>query len=379
MQHYNVELSELRRRLARLMDEARKNEETWKRSQRREMALLEAENLNGLLAHLTAGLRRAYRLDAATVALADADHEIRNLLRSQGETPDELEHVLLVDTVSRVVPQLITRRSPWLGSFSERLHRPLFAGQTRLASVALLPLVRRTQLVGSLHFGSRDPDRFTGAHATDFLSHLASIAAYGLESAVNRARLEQHAFTDALTGWHNRSYVDTRLGEELARSQREQTSLTCLLLDVDHFKRVNDNYGHAAGDAVLQEVAQRVSAEVRGSDISARYGGEEFIVLLPGTRLETARLLAERVRAAVSAKPFAVNELDGPLAITVSIGLAEYRAFYQDEDLDKAATRLVADADKALYEAKAAGRNAVVTTPPRRGEAPPVALRASAP
>jgi diguanylate cyclase (GGDEF)-like protein len=354
-----LELAELRRRIALLTEEARKNEETWKRSQRREMALLEAENLKELLAHLTTGLRRAYRLEAASVALADPDHEIRNLLRSQGEEPDKLENVLLVDTVGRLVRRLRARNCPWLGAFTESLHRPLFTGGARLASVALLPLVRQTRVVGSLHFGSSDPDRFTGAHATDFLSHLASIAAFGLENAVNRARLVQRAFTDTLTGWHNRSYLETRLGEEFARSQREQTPLVCLLLDVDHFKRVNDNHGHAAGDAVLREVARRVGAEVRGSDISARYGGEEFIVLLPRTRLETARLLAERVRAAVSAETFGVGVLDRPLTMTVSIGLAEYRPVDKLEDPEKAAKRLVADADRALYEAKAAGRNVV--------------------
>ncbi|HUF72881.1 MAG TPA: DUF484 family protein [Gammaproteobacteria bacterium] len=359
MKYRDVEVAELRRRIARLTEEAKRNEETWKRSQRREMALLEAEDLPALFALLTTGLRRGYRLDATSVAIADPDHEIRNLLRGQGEEPDALDSVLFVDTVGALAPKLGSRARPWLGEFSERLHRPLFADGPMLASVALLPLVRHAQVVASLHFASKDPERFTPTHATDFLRHLASMAAFGLESAVNRAKLVQRGFTDALTGWHNRSYLETRLGEELARSQRERTSLVCLMLDVDHFKRINDDHGHAAGDIVLREIAERIGAEVRGCDVSARYGGEEFIVLLPRTQLNTGSLLAERIRAAVSAKAFGIGVLDEPLAVTVSIGLAQFRPHGSHEHSESLAQRLVAQADRALYDAKAAGRNAV--------------------
>jgi diguanylate cyclase (GGDEF)-like protein len=267
---------------------------------------------------------------------------------------------LFVDAVGSLMPKLRLRSRPWLGAFDERTHSLLFNAAVPLASVALLPMVRQTRAIASLHFASRDPNRFTRTHATDFLGHLASVAAFGLENAVNRARVVQRGFTDALTGWHNRSYLDNRLGEELARGQRENHSLVCLMLDVDHFKRVNDNHGHAAGDVVLREIAQRVRAEVRSSDVSARYGGEEFIVVMPHTQLETGRLLAERIRIAVSASPFGIGVLDPPLAITVSIGLAEYWPRDGHEDPESAAQHLMARADKALYEAKAAGRNAVV-------------------
>jgi diguanylate cyclase (GGDEF)-like protein len=359
VKYRDAEVAELRRCIARLTDEARRNEEAWKRAQRREMALLEAGNLPELFELLTAGMRRGYRLDATSVAIADPDHEIRRLLRGQGGMPDGLPEVLFVEAIDKLVPKLRARARPWLGAYAERTHGQLFAGQDRLASVALLPLVRHTRVIGSLHFASRDPGRFSDSLATDFLRHLASMAAFGLESAVNRAKLVQRGFTDALTGWHNRAYLETRLGEELARSRREQSSLVCLMLDVDHFKRINDDHGHAAGDVVLREVAQRIASEVRSCDISARYGGEEFIVLLPQTRLETGRLLAERIRATVASRPFGNGTLAEPLTVTVSIGLAEFRSETGREDATGDAQRIVADADKALYEAKAAGRNAV--------------------
>jgi diguanylate cyclase (GGDEF)-like protein len=361
------ELTELRRRIAQLTDEARKNEETWKRSQRLEMAVLDAEDLPALLRTLTDGILRSYRLQASSMALADPDHEIRNLLSSQGTEPDDLERVLFVDEAAAVL-KLRTRR-PWLGEYTAADHERLFRGARGLASVALLPLVRHARVVGSLHFGSTDPGRFTSRHATDFLDHLAIVAAFGLENAVNRAKLVRSGFTDVLTGWHNRAYLQIRLEEELARCRRERTTLVCLMLDVDHFKRVNDDHGHAVGDAVLREVARRINGEVRSSDVSARYGGEEFIVLLPHTGLEVAERLAERIRAAVFAEPFGLDVLGEPLPVTVSIGLAEHRPDETAHPPAHAAAgeALIAAADAALYKAKASGRNAVALAgAPRR-------------
>jgi two-component system cell cycle response regulator len=131
------------------------------------------------------------------------------------------------------------------------------------------------------------------------------------------------------------------------------------MIDVDHFKRINDRYGHLVGDEVLRQLAQCVDGEVRSSDVSARYGGEEFVVLLPATGIAAGRLLAERIRAAVSAETFEVGDLTEPLPITVSIGVAEFRPSSNQDDLKLAGERLITKADLALYEAKANGRNAV--------------------
>ena len=209
--------------------------------------------------------------------------------------------MLFVDSVHGVAPAVAAGRRPWLGKFNRADHALLFPRRARRSKrVALLPLTRQERLIGSLNFGSRERERFTAALGTDFLHHLAVIAAFALESAVNRARLVRSGFTDVLTGWHNRRYLQSRLHEELARCRRERTPLTCLMIDVDHFKSVNDRFGHLAGDEVLRQLAHCISAEVRGSDVSARYGGEEFVVLLPGTGVAAGFLLAERIRAAVA-------------------------------------------------------------------------------
>jgi diguanylate cyclase (GGDEF)-like protein len=353
------ELDELRSHIARLKDEARKNEETWKRSQQREMVLLDAKDLLTLLIQLTDGLRKSYRLQAASVALADPHHEIRHLLSERGSEPTELARVLFVDAIGEIVPQLRAQKRPWLGAFIAADHQRLFGRTFSLASVALLPLVRHARVVGSLHFGSTEASRFTKEHATDFLVHLGVIAAFCLENAVNQAKLVRAGSTDLLTGWHNRRYLETRLLEELARSRREQTTLICLMIDIDHFKRVNDGFGHAIGDQVLREVARRIGGQVRNSDVSARYGGEEFVILLPHTELDSGRLLAERICKAVSAEPFGKDVLDAPLPITVSIGVAEYLPGTDSADLTIVGERLISDADAAMYQAKAAGRDTV--------------------
>ena len=196
-------------------------------------------------------------------------------------------------------------------------------------------------------------------HATDFLAHLGVIASFCVENAVNRARLLRSGFTDVLTGWHNRRYLSVRLSEELARARRDGSRLVCLMLDIDHFKRVNDNWRHAAGDAVLREIAQRIESQVRASDVAARYGGEEFVVLLPGTDVGSAMLLAERVRTAVSAKPVDLPNGD-TVTITASIGISEVHPAPQANDLKTVGDSLIARADVALYAAKSAGRDRVV-------------------
>ncbi len=371
MKGTDVELVDLRRRLARLRQEARNNEFTWRRSQQREMALLEAEDLPALLKELTDGLRQSFALQACTLVLCDAQHRLRHLLEDTGTDTSRLAHVRFVDDLDEILPVPALRNGPWLGPYLRSEHAMLFDTATGLASVALIPLLRNAALVGSLAFGSGESGRFTAEHGTDFLRHLGIIAAFCLENATNRARLVKRGFTDSLTGWNNRRYLDTRLHEEIARCRREQGSLVCMLLDVDHFKTINDRYGHAAGDDVLREIARRMAGQIRGSDISARFGGEEFAILMPNTTLEDACTVAERIRETVASAPFTLAGLATPdgrrtqaVAVTISIGLAACQGKGKGEGrgavVEATARQLVAAADRALYRAKAAGRNTVV-------------------
>ena len=147
--------------------------------------------------------------------------------------------------------------------------------------------------------------------------------------------------------------------EALARARRDGSRLVCLILDIDHFKRVNDSWGHAAGDAVLRELAQRIDMQVRASDVAARYGGEEFVVLLPNTDVSSASLLAERIRTEIAASPIKLPRGES-VTITASIGIAEVSPGPDEKDLKTLGDSLIARADVALYAAKSSGRDRVV-------------------
>ncbi len=352
------EITRLRRQLSRLTEEAAKNELILKRSQERELDLLNAENLPALFRRLTRGLADSFGLKHVSVILCDPDHEVRHLLIAAGVQPDSVPDVQFVDALTGLAPQFAALRRPWLGAYTASDHQLIFGRGDGIESIALIPLERQGRLMGSLNFGSNDPERYTRAHATDFLSHLGVIASFALENAVNRARLLRSGFTDVLTGWHNRRYLQTRLREELARARREEAPLTLLLIDIDHFKRVNDRHGHLAGDHVLAEVAQRIESQVRASDVAARYGGEEFVILLPATEMSHARNLAERVRLAVSESPITLGD-GNAITITISAGLATVHPAPRDRDLKTLADSLLARADVALYDAKSAGRDRV--------------------
>ena len=234
----------------------------------------------------------------------------------------------------------------------------MFPDRRVLGSVALLPLLRQQRLIGSINLGSADAGRFERGQGTDFLQHLAVIASFALENAVNRARLTRSGFTDVLTGWHNRRYLQTRLHEELGRAQRASQPLSCLMLDLDYFKTVNDTWGHLAGDAVLSELVHRIEGEIRVSDVAARYGGEEFVILLIDSGPRRAATIAERIRAAVADTPFDLPDSER-IDVTVSIGLATLDPAPDNRDLKSLGAGLIASADAALYRAKGAGRNRV--------------------
>jgi two-component system cell cycle response regulator len=162
------------------------------------------------------------------------------------------------------------------------------------------------------------------------------------------------AITDQLTGLHNRRYMSRHLDTLIAGAHRSAKPLAFLIMDIDHFKSVNDTHGHDIGDEVLREFAGRISANVRGIDLACRYGGEEFVVVMPDTDTDFAYTVAERLRKSVEKMPFAISRDPGKLNITISIGIAG------SEGNTDSADALLHRADQALYRAKREGRNRVV-------------------
>ena len=170
----------------------------------------------------------------------------------------------------------------------------------------------------------------------------------------SQSRILAHlAAFDDLTGLYNRRSLAGAIEAGCQRAREHRHHLAVLMLDLDHFKQVNDQHGHAVGDAVLKEFAARLSTAVRDSDLVGRHGGEEFVVMLPDTDADAAMAVAERIRGAIGATLFAGNS--GPIAVTVSIGASTLAA-----GESAAPCQLLEEADRALYEAKRAGRNRVV-------------------
>ncbi|HEY8577129.1 MAG TPA: PleD family two-component system response regulator [Devosia sp.] len=176
---------------------------------------------------------------------------------------------------------------------------------------------------------------------------------YAMELRESVSNTMALAITDDMTGLYNRRYFDRHLGMMLNRAQVQERDMALMILDIDHFKSVNDSYGHDVGDAVLREFATRLKRNIRGVDLACRFGGEEFVVLMPDTDIVQAELVAERVRQSISERVFEVNA-GRPLAVTVSAGVT-----LNESDADTPET-LIKRADVALYRAKREGRNRVV-------------------
>lgn len=358
MEAQEAEIERLRAELATLKEQARRNENIFRRSHERYMSLLQAASLGELLTAMGAGLAKAYDLDIVTLVIRDLRHEVRQLLQAEDPYAEPLEKVMFVEALEGLAPQYNNLWQPWLGPWAAADHSLVFPGHGTLGSCALLPLRRNGELIGCLNFASADPERFTRNQAVDFLQHLSDIAAVCLENVVNRSRLVRSGITDVLTGLYNRRYLQHRLLDELARARRERRPVACVMLDVDHFKPINDRWGHPAGDKVLAQIAHVIREECRDSDIPVRYGGEEFAVLLPGAAIEEALQVAERIRGAVED-----SELVLPgghaLRLTISAGVACAVPSRAENDLKSRGDRLIAEADVQLYRAKAAGRNRV--------------------
>jgi diguanylate cyclase (GGDEF)-like protein/PAS domain S-box-containing protein len=223
-------------------------------------------------------------------------------------------------------------------SYSQKLHKFLFPMKNPHGSHGQLPQMQQNCTVGPLRNEQREivGVYITVQDVTDFV--------------IYEEKLATMAKTDGLTGIYNRRYLDQRLQEELERSRRHGNSVSILLLDIDHFKKINDTYGHLSGDYALRGFAAELRKNLRSIDILGRYGGEEFCCILPETPLGQAHSLAERCRAQIAATPLCC--IDRQLTVTASIGVAGQLP-------DDTADSLIRRADYVLYQAKHLGRNRV--------------------
>ena len=364
----------LRRKLHAFLAQARENEQKMRRFQEQELRLIGTASLSELIQRVLFSYRTAFKLDVVSLVLYDAEYEVKRILGDVGVPLTEMEQLLFQHDLDLLDSLFGISTKPQLGPFHPQEQGFLFAeGTTPPQSVALLPLVRYGELIGSLNLGSNEASRYTASSATDFLQRLGTIVAICLENATNHERLKRVGLTDSLTGVNNRRFFDQRLKEEVARALRARKSLACLFLDVDHFKLVNDEYGHKVGDQVLWEVAGLIREQLRAEDVLGRYGGEEFAALLINASEGAALEIAERIRSVIQDHTFDVLD-EGSLKVSISIGVAMLELDRNDAGIEILATDFVDQADQAVYRAKQQGRNKVMLAVASANEAPDLGL-----
>lgn len=283
---------------------------------------------------------------------------IINSSRNMVETVSSWSSATTSSPVSEIFPPntccgLRSGQLRWHGPGASQIDCDHFIAEAPLRYLCL-PLVAHGDTIGILFVQCPDEaiQRVVESRS-ESIRQLVQLTAMALASLEMRRKLEHQSVRDGLTGLFNRHFLEIALERELARAARRKSGLAVLMIDVDHFKKLNDRYGHSAGDAVLKEVSRVFSANVRSEDLVCRYGGEEFTIILPDISSENAYLRAEVIRKAVAnLRTELANELYS--AVTISIGGAIFPADGQTSDA------LLRHADAALYRAKREGRNKVI-------------------
>jgi diguanylate cyclase (GGDEF)-like protein len=332
-------------------------EETIRRRWRELNVLLRLSMLTGL----------DMQLDAALNLLCDFASEIAAFDRALCYFWDEdQEHVQVrVSRGMEEIPADTYERGNILNFWATKYSRPLllkprcnlqadaFLQSVNAKSGLVLPLLVRNRVMGSLQLFSSQESAFSREDA-----HLLWILALVAENLLTREYanegLIRFAFTDYLTGLKTRGYFEQQLDLEIKRSERKKQNFALLMIDIDHFKPLNDHYGHHAGDQVLRDVSAILIKDMREVDTVARYGGEEFVIILPETSHQGALRVADRLRASVEQAKFFAGSPNAIVHLTISIGIAIF-------DTDAQFRReLIEAADSALYAAKGSGRNQVL-------------------
>jgi diguanylate cyclase (GGDEF)-like protein len=309
---------------------------------------------------ITRLVRNHFRASASAITLLDQDRAYYLAHDGLESRQSPRSNALCSHVVEGKVPVVVADHSAdslteVYKKLVERLNLSFYAG---------VPIITpEGYAVGALCVMDHIPRKFTRRELeslADFAAIVEDEILMRRATETNRELISQveklriRAFVDPLTAVWNRSGISDVLRREMERSVRSQQPLSVCMLDLDHFKRINDTYHHQAGDKVLKDVCLRVREAVRSYDALGRYGGEEFLLVFPETNLEQARSQAERVRKAVGNTPFEVRP-GVEETVTVSIGVAQLGA-------EEKAEGAIARADTALYQAKENGRNRVVTT-----------------
>jgi diguanylate cyclase (GGDEF)-like protein len=354
-----TDLCVLQSHLDGMLDRVQENSLTLKRFQVFEMKLLNLNSLPAMIDHMLNETKSFFDLDAVSFCLIDEKGDIARFLNEDSYDYQSKDGLLLLEDKELLKSTFGLSSRPFLGAYKQASCAGFFPDFVRKpASVAIIPLSRRGKYFGSLNLGSYTSNRFINNMATDFIEHMVSVVSICLENNLNYEMLRRTSHIDTLTGVNNRRFLEQRIGEEIDRSQRNDDPLSCLFLDIDYFKSINDTYGHQAGDQVLALVAGMIKKQLRSNDVLARYGGEEFVALLSTIDEAKAEDIAERIRKSI--KDLSVPFNNDVLKVTISIGLATYKPCSLSKvSTSEIAAQLIQSSDTALYSAKENGRDRV--------------------
>ncbi|WP_444997684.1 DUF484 family protein [Aliikangiella sp. IMCC44359] len=344
--------------LKQLINSANKNQNTQEKFYELELYFLESQSYACLLERVLNDLKSKLQLTQVELILVDHENEIQRLVDAiyndlYFPNLKYVEHPIQIQSFYTDTIQLNL-------SQNQSVIRKLFSHTgNQCQSVAQIPLYRSKKIIGSLHLGSNDFERFHPDLATNFLQHLGSIISVCIENSINQERYIHLSLVDMLTRAKNRRYFFQSLAKEIARASRSLMPISCLFIDIDHFKNINDNKGHLVGDKALRAVVKSITPLLRQSDVLARFGGEEFTILLPECDAAQAMEIAERIRQKV--EQLKIEETTHQyFHITISLGVSTWEPKEQQlENADAVQNYLINMADKAVYEAKEAGRNCI--------------------
>ena len=311
-------------------------------------------DVDKVLQLIVRGIRDVTGADACSIMLLDEEGESLSIRASEG-IPQEVADSVNIRKGENIAGWVAQEGRPLLIPNIEEDSRFKCTAKGRYStnSVLSVPLKAKERLLGVINVNRLVSTRPFNSNDENLLMIFANQAAIALENARLYHKLEKMAITDGLTGLANHRAFQEQLVSELARASRFFQEVSLLIIDIDHFKSINDTYGHQRGDHVLRCVGQSLQKLVRKMDLVARYGGEEFAIIMPQTPKSEALRIAERIRANVGKQRWV--EEDPTRAVTLSVGVSEYPNDGQDP------ARLVELADQALYQSKQAGRNRVTS------------------
>lgn len=360
-----TENQELKRTLRLTANKVEHNEAVLKRFFDVELKLLACNRLCELLDLVLNHFRSTFRLSAVSLILFDPEQIALDLLE---DFPVKDFSRVRLEPDQRLLNQLYPDMQLRAGELPDDVRKTIFPDNPYILSSAMLPLVRQNCLIGSLHLGAQDIHRYTVDYRYDYLAHLASVISVCIENCINQENLHRLSVIDMLTNVYNRRAFDQEIVREINRANRTSEPLSCLFIDLDFFKQVNDTYGHQTGDRVLRTVGQLMKQQLRKTDFTARYGGEEFSILLPGCAEDQAKGVAENLRQQIATHIFRSTEGE-PFRMTTSLGYSTYQPPADNGEppsvkmQKKQADRLIRFADEALYDAKESGRNRICFRP----------------